>query len=132
MKTTTTDPSGPASAGPDHTGGLIEVARAYLAHEAQLAVALLQAEGIAATAFDTNTHVMLPNHAVALGGLRVMVPSGDLDRALWLLSAVPQAGTRRRPAMVMLLIALTYLCGGAPIPSGLFLRRPETQLAAGS
>ncbi len=132
MTTTTTDPAGPAFAGPDLRGGLVEVARAYLAHEAQMAVALLQASGIAATAFDPNTLNMLPNHAIALGGMRVMVPSDDFDRAARLLAGVPQVSSRRRPIMTVVLIVLTYLYGAAPIPSGLYVRRPETQQAAGS
>lgn len=132
MTTTTTDPAGPAMAGQDLQGGLIEVARAYLAHEAQMAVALLRASGIAATAFDPNTLNTLPNHAVALGGMRVMVPSDDLDRAARLLAEVPQVTTRRRPIMAVVLIVLTYFYGAAPIPSGLYVRRPELQRATGS
>lgn len=131
-KTTITDPSGPAGAGPGLPGGLAEVARAFLPHEAQMAVALLQASGIAATAFDPNTHIMLPHHAVALGGLRVMVPADDLNRAAVLLAQVPQVVTHRRPVMVLALIVLTWWCGAAPIPAGLYVRQPASGQAAGS
>lgn len=69
----------PASAGV-FDGGWVEIARACLPHEALLAAALLQASGIPATTFDTDSHVMMPNRAVAFGGVRVMVPAVSKQR----------------------------------------------------
>lgn len=112
-------------------GGLIEVARAYLPHEALLAVALLQAEGIFATTFDMNTHATMPAAVVALGGIRVMVPAADAERAAALLDAVPQTVSHFRPAIVVVFIALSYFSAVPPIPSGLFVRRPQIWATAG-
>ncbi|TKW68644.1 MAG: DUF2007 domain-containing protein [Paracoccus denitrificans] len=129
--TTTTDPAGPVPTGPLPRGALIDVARAFLPHQALLAVALLQSAGIGATAFDIDSHVNMPNRAVALGGIRVMVARDDFNDAAALLAEVPQSATRRRPWITVVLIAATYLWSAAPIPGGLYVRRPELSRDAG-
>ncbi len=130
MTRTTTDlPITPASAGV-FDGGWVEIARACLPHEALLAAALLQ--GIPATTFDTDSHVMMPDRAVAFGGVRVMVPAGQQTAAAQLLDAVPQSRTRRRPVRVLLQIVTTRIWSAPPVPSGLFVRRPDPYRSAGA
>ena len=115
----------------DPSGALTEVARSFRAPEAGLAAAMLRAAGIRAEVFDLHSHVMMANHAVAFGGLRVMVPESDLADAARLLDNVPQAASRPPPLLAAIFIFLVWWCGAAPVPGGLFLRRPDAGQAAG-
>lgn len=106
-------------------GPLTEIGRSFRPHEAYLAVAMLRAHGIVAQVFDDNSHRMMPEAALALGGMRIMVPVGQAGEAIELLDGVPQSPSRRSPLITVLLIAAVYWSGAPPTLSGLYLRRTE-------
>ena len=60
-------------------------------HEAHFVKSVLESEGIKVLIPDEHTLGLQPFYANALGGVRVLVPSGQLKRATELLeSAVPK------------------------------------------
>lgn len=85
MKTRTTTTVAESGA----AGGPVLIAHAYLGHEADLAVSALLAAGIPAQLLDAQTHAMMPQAGLALGGVRVVVPQPRAEEALALLASLP-------------------------------------------
>jgi hypothetical protein len=105
------------------SGGPVVTAHAHRRHEAQLARC---AAGIPAEILDPFQHNMQPQAGLAPGGMRRVVssPLGMRRRCFW---------NPRAPARMTVTRRLSLRCwsgGGAPMMSGLYLRRPEEARAA--
>lgn len=114
-------------------GGLIEIARAYRWHEAQLAVALLQSANIRADIFDPHSHNQNLYPVLALGGMRLMVPRDQQDEALALLASVPppraslSLAARTIFAVTFIWCSIFSIANVTPMMSGLYLRRAHIE-----
>jgi hypothetical protein len=69
------------------------VASFYSVEEAEIACAQLAGSGIAARVEGQHAVGVLPMHAIALGGVRVVVDASELERAQELLDAMAQGET---------------------------------------
>ena len=76
----------PETAPSDPVEGLVPIAFVYSQPEAWVLVATLRAYGIQAFAFDQDTIYVAPWLMTALGGIRILVPSGQKEDAAALLA----------------------------------------------
>lgn len=68
--------------------GELEVARFFTLPEAELAAALLRRHGIAARLPDRDTATINPDLLIALGGVRLVAPAGQIAEARALVARV--------------------------------------------
>ena len=95
--------------------GFVPIALVYSLPEAGVLLATLQAYGIATVAHSQGTVSVLPTHAIALGGIGIMVAPGQLEDALALLETIDAGWTAPPPPYA----AEAWVNGG--ISLGLFL-----------
>jgi hypothetical protein len=67
---------------------LVTVARFFTAAEAEMLKSRLEVEGVPALVADTQTVQAIPLMAIAVGGVRVLVPESYADRALEIVKSV--------------------------------------------
>ena len=103
--------------------GFAPIALVYSLPEASVLLATLHAYGIAALAHSQGTVSVLPTHAVALGGIGIMVAPAQLEDALALLETIDGGWIAPPPAYADeawvnggLSIGLFALGGVVPMP----------------
>jgi hypothetical protein len=79
---------------PSGGGDLVLIARFFTPVEAQMLQSRLQAEGVPAVVADAQTVGVNPLLTMALGGVRVLVPESDFERAREIVSAIERGDYR--------------------------------------
>ncbi|MDO5657782.1 MAG: hypothetical protein Q4G36_05615 [Paracoccus sp. (in: a-proteobacteria)] len=100
--------------------GLVLLASGFLLSEMNLVASAMRAAGFSVFLTDDEMLHILPNHALALGGIRLFVPNSEADRA-----ALPQPRSPRRSWFYWAVLAFGLVwsgVGAAPVPvvSGIF------------
>ena len=113
----------PETAPSDPAEGLVPIAFVYSQPEASVLVATLRAYGIRAFAFDQDTIYVAPWLMTALGGIRILVPSGQKEDATALLADLdggwtcpPRAFADERWVSWATSVIAFFLDAGAPPP----------------
>ena len=106
---------------------LVRVATTYSVSEALVVRSMLQSYGVAASAFDLGMANVEPGLMIAIGGIRICVPTEDAALAHELLWTTHEERVPRRPysrqAPLNALAAIGLALMGVPAPARVPLQR---------